>query len=84
MVQVFLVGPIEQLQPGGDALNAVLEVHPAWKGRIAFASAALRTDPADMLLDFFGLDRSIRDAIQVMLVDDSSFLPAKALNLLNT
>jgi len=56
--QVFLVGPLEDLQPGGAALEAVTKAHARFKGRFAFATAAINTDPADMLLNFFGIERS--------------------------
>jgi hypothetical protein len=57
-IQVFLIGPLEQLQPGGAALEAVTSTHAQFKGRFAFATAALSTDSADMLLNFFGVGRS--------------------------
>lgn len=47
------------------------------KGRIAFATAAQFTDPADMLIEFFALDRSnIAESVQVGY--DRSFESRKA------
>ena len=60
-LQVFLLGPIERLQPGGEALNAVVEAHRKFKGKVAFATAALGQDPADMLIGFFGADPRLKD-----------------------
>jgi hypothetical protein len=57
-LQVFLIGPSKELLPGRAALNAVTSAHSQFKGRLAFATAALSTDPADMLLNFFGIERS--------------------------
>ena len=55
--QVFLVGPLEDLQPGGAALDAVTKAHARFRGRFAFATATVNTDPADMLINFFGVER---------------------------
>ena len=57
-MQIFLIGPLLELQPEKSALKAVNATHSQFKGDFAFATAALGTDPADMLLDFFGLERS--------------------------
>ena len=56
-MQIFLIGPLLELQPEKPALKAVNATHSRFKGDFAFATAALGTDPADMLLDFFGLKR---------------------------
>ena len=58
-----------ELQPGGAALRLIEEAHSHFKGQFAFATAAMGTDPADMLLDFFGLKRS-----QDIQVNDSSLI----------
>jgi len=51
------VGPLEDLQPGGAVLEAVTKAHAHFKGKFAFATAAVNTDPADMLINFFGVER---------------------------
>lgn len=55
MLQVFLIGPLLDLQPDKPALRAVSQIHQRFKGDFAFATAAVGTDPAEMLMDFFGL-----------------------------
>ena len=56
-LQIFLVGPLLELQPDKPALKVVTATHSRFKGDFAFATAALGTDPADMILDFFGLKK---------------------------
>ncbi len=53
-----MLGPLKELQPGGPALDAVTKAHAQFKGRFAFGTAAASTDPAEMLYNFFGIERS--------------------------
>lgn len=55
---MFFIGPLLDLQPSKPSLEAVLAVHRQFKGDFAFSTAAVGTDAADMLLDFFGLKKS--------------------------
>lgn len=54
-MQLFAIGPLMDLQPDGEALQLISKIHTQFKGEFAFATAAIGTDPADMLRDFFGL-----------------------------